>query len=420
MNNKFLQPLLQAGLLDIGDSDERLEHIEKSIADLEKKLKGDISLLSNYSLVSLDPNIPGEEPILEDVEKIVSEHWKALRAKFSERPVAILRAVILHALYNAGIEDAIVARIIYLTTSNFFPYAKVGREKDVVKAIIIELGEIAEAHANKEWALPDSEPSIKLPAFKFEKLKASVPDLDQEGLKQKLYESTSHSGTGLHAQNAQDRWANVFASGAAEGIVKILQNGLKGVAEGLDLTALSTSINKHLGTLMRTLDNSLKESFTSMRAVERRSKLLWWKETHYSAFLKDSYRSIPEICQPIVMALDLFQLVPDITPVSVDFLLKDTLHQLNHSAGTAMSISKLLEEINKPPNKELLKGCFDNVDMHKGRQSVTNFIDLLLHEKVSISDFTKYTGVEITEKISFADLAVTLLHDWMAVHLTKK
>ncbi|MEC3965807.1 hypothetical protein [Flagellimonas halotolerans] len=35
MENKFLQPLLQAGLLDIGDSPERLENIEKSITDLE-------------------------------------------------------------------------------------------------------------------------------------------------------------------------------------------------------------------------------------------------------------------------------------------------------------------------------------------------------------------------------------------------
>ena len=67
--------------------------------------------------------------VLVEVEAIIATHWKALRAKFSETPVPIIRAVILHALYNAGIQDAKIARIIYLAATNLYPYAKFGREK---------------------------------------------------------------------------------------------------------------------------------------------------------------------------------------------------------------------------------------------------------------------------------------------------
>ncbi len=87
MENKLLQQILQAGLLDIGDSDERLESIEKSIADLETKLKKEQTLLPAYTLVALDPNINTDEPVLAEVEAIIASHWKALRAKFSETPI---------------------------------------------------------------------------------------------------------------------------------------------------------------------------------------------------------------------------------------------------------------------------------------------------------------------------------------------
>src|SRR3546814_1560075 len=126
MENKLLQPLLQAGLLDIGDSDERLENIEKSIADVEAKLKKEQSLLPAYTLDALDPNINPDEPVLAEVEAIIAAHWKASRAMFSETPVPIIRAVILHALYNIGIGDSKIARIIYLTATNSYTYTNLG------------------------------------------------------------------------------------------------------------------------------------------------------------------------------------------------------------------------------------------------------------------------------------------------------
>ena len=79
MNDKFLQSLLQAGLFDIGDSDERLQWLQQSIADLQKKFEEDYSLLPRHTLVALDPNISDTELTLLETELIVTTHWKALR-----------------------------------------------------------------------------------------------------------------------------------------------------------------------------------------------------------------------------------------------------------------------------------------------------------------------------------------------------
>ena len=124
MDNEFLQSFLKTGLFEIGDSDDRLEKLRKSIADLQKKFEVDYSLLPKYTLVAIDPNISDTEPALLETEKIVSVHWETLRSKYPEMPRNILRGVILNAINNVGSKDPISARIIYLTALNLYPFVK--------------------------------------------------------------------------------------------------------------------------------------------------------------------------------------------------------------------------------------------------------------------------------------------------------
>ena len=142
MDDNFLQSTLKSGLFDIGDSDDRLKWLEQSVAALVKYLQKNYSLLPRYSLVALDPNISDREPILKDIEEIVTKYWKALRGKYPDMPRNIHRGVILNSLMQLGIEDPVAARIISLTSTNFYPYTKLGKEKDIVHTLLTELGEI--------------------------------------------------------------------------------------------------------------------------------------------------------------------------------------------------------------------------------------------------------------------------------------
>ena len=422
MENKYLQPLLQAGLLDIGDSDERLENIEKSIGDLEKNFKKDLSLLPGYTLVGLDPNINANDPVLEEAETIVATHWKALRAKFSERPIPILRAVILHALYNVGIEDAKIARIIYLTASNFYPYAKLGREKTIVEGILTELAELAEENASEEWSLDEEEPEMKLGSLKISDPKFGKIEIDKSILTTKINEALSNAPSGHGPQhdlnNAQ--YQEHFKEKLVQAISQSTNTAFNKLNNSFDFTALEDGINKFFTDFKKTLDQSLKASFTSIQAVERRSKLLWWKETLYSASLQGSYRTIDKVLQPIVMTGDLYQQLPDVTPVSVDYLLKDTLLLLNNSADKKITFTKFLEEISKESNKSVLKNYFKDKEKQVKRISITNFIGFLIHDKAEGASLKECTGIDGNENISYADIAVILLHDWMAEYLITK
>jgi hypothetical protein len=419
MESKLLQPFLQAGLLDIGDSDERLVHITNSIQDLRTKLAANKGLLMSYTLVALDPSISDTEPVLIDTEAIVSENWKALRSKFTERPIPLLRAVILNALYDLGSEDASIARIVYLTATNFYPYAKLGREKEIVERMLHELGNIAEKDAVEEWSLTTTQPELKISPLKISGLKFGEVKLDSTELKAKLKEAAGRTPQGLDPYSHPDPWSTHLSENATTGIENLLTTTFKSFAEGLTPSSLETPINKFFTDFKASLDHTLKASFTSIEAVERRSKLLWWKETLYSTSLEDSYRSIDKYMQPFVMASDLFQQLPAIVPVSVDYLLRDTLLILEDSANTKIPFSELLHAIDDAKSKVVLKSHFSDIDNSARRISVSDFFGLVFQGKTTIDTFKQYTGIDESEMVSLNDIGVIILHDFMAQYLTK-
>lgn len=418
MESKLLQPFLQAGLLDIGDNDARLEHITKSIEDLRTKLSANKGLLISYTLVALDPSIPDTEPVLIETEAIVSEHWKALRSKFTERPIPLLRAVILCALDDLGSQDASIARIIYLTGANFYPYAKLGREKDIIETMLHELGNIAEKHAVDEWSLTAKQPELKISSLKVSGLKFSEVKLDTTDLKKQLKTAAAHSPEGYQQYNYPNEWSTHFTNIATPAIETLLTATFKSFADGLSPASIETPINKFFAEFKTSLDQTLKASFTSIQAVERRSKLLWWKETLYSTSLENSYRTVDKYMQPFVMASDLYQQLPAIVPVSVNFLLRDTILILEDTADEKRPFAEILNSVITTENKAALKDHFREVENPFRRISLSDYFGLLFAGKTTIDTFKQYTGVDETEMVSLNDIGVIVLHDFMAQHLT--
>ncbi|PZU13934.1 MAG: hypothetical protein DI622_13755, partial [Chryseobacterium sp.] len=331
MENKLLLPLLKAGLLNIGDSDERLDNIEKSIIDLEALLKENLDFLPSYTLVALDPNINSSEPVIIEVEDIISEHWKALRAKFTETPVQIIRSVIINALYNIGLENVKIARIIYLTAINLYPFLKFKKEKPVIELMINELGDIAEKNAVEEWALSKEIPKIATPKLEIKGLTVGDIEVDREELENGLLIAIKNNPSTGHGSNhgGASTWGTHFADKGSESIANAIEGSLKKLEDSISPSSISDPINNFFNEFKNSLNQALNKSFSSIQSVERRSKLLWWKETLYSPSLKNSYRSVNEIQQAIIIANDLYNQLPSIVPVSVDYLLRDTLLLLN-------------------------------------------------------------------------------------------
>lgn len=419
MEDKFLQSLLKTGLFDIGDSDERLKWLQQSTEDLQKKLEEDYSLLPKHTLVAIDPNISDTEPILNETELIVTTYWKALRGKYPEMPRNIHRGVILNALNNVGVADPVAARIIYLTALNFFPYSKLNNEKGLVEVMLTELGEIAEKNAMEEWSLIEEKPALKIGTLKVNDFKFGSIELDKVKLKADLRTAINNdpsTGQGTpHGGNSQ--WGEHFANKSSEAISTAFNTALDTFNKSLSPSTLETPINKFFGEFKKTLDTNLKTSFASLTAVERRSKLLWWKETLYSPSLKRSYRGLDKNLLPIIMGADLNNQVPEITPISADYLLRDTLFLLNDKKDDLIKFTDYLSAISENTLKLILKNYFTTLNEIEGRISITDFIALLLNDRVKITDLFSKTGIKEDEQISLSDLSVAILHDLLTQRL---
>ena len=419
MEDKFLQEFLKTGLFDIGDNDERLKWLQSSISDLKKKFEEDYSLLPKYTLVALDPNISDTEPVMIESETIITTYWKALRGKYPEMPRNIIRGVILNSLNNVGVTNPLAARIIYFTAINFYPYAKLNTEKKLIESMLCALGEIIEKNAIEEWSLIEEEPVLKLGTLKVGGLKFVTAKLDQAKLKEKWQEAFTKAPSGhgpehgLHEPNYQ----NHFISKTTEAIAVSFDAALEGMNKSLSTIDIETPINKFFTEFKKSLDTNLKASFSSLTAVERRSKLLWWKETLYSPSQKKSYRGLDKNLLPILMSKDLNNQVPEITPISVDYLLRDTLFLLNDKKDDSITFSAYLSEIVKEGNKTVLKSYFENSDKANGRISITDFISLLINDRIKINNFKERTGIDATAKITFGELSVVVLHDLLTQRL---
>ena len=414
MDRTILQSLLDAQVFTLPDNDDRLTQLETSATQLAEKLQKNTSDISLYTLVALDPKISGTEPIIIEVENVIKENWTTIRSNRPEPPISIIRSVILSALNKIGTEDADCAQIIYLTATNYYPYAVLENEKGIVEEILLAIGQVAEQNATEEWALKETEPSIKLPTLKTSSIKINTVSIGKEAIETAFTFPTvtaAHYGADTNSVNVA---LATLKTKAPTAIVDAVNKALTTLTSGFDSKDFETSVNKFFTDFKKSLDQELRSSFIAMQAVERRSRLLWWKEALYSQHLKKSYRETEKELRPVVMAHDLFVQLPNTTPVSVDYLLRDTLFQLNEKLDEEVKFSDILTAIENSSNKDLLNGCFNGKKIENRRMTITDFIYLLVGGDLKTKDLLKYTGIDPKKTVTPCELSVMVLHDLLS------
>ncbi len=282
------------------------------------------------------------------------------------------------------------------------------------------LGEIAEANAVEEWSLIEEEPQLKLGSLKIGSLKFNAVTLDAKQFEAKfaLALGSDPSGYGPEHGLHQTNYKKHFITKTTEAVADSFNSAFQEFNKSASSADIEAPINKFFAEFKKSLDANLKASFSSLTAVERRSKLLWWKETLYSPSQKKSYRGLDKHLLPILMGFDLNNHVPEVTPISVDYLLRDTLFLLIDKQDTPLKFSDYLTEISKSDLKSIIKSCFSNTTETQGRISVTDFIALLVNDRVNIKDFKARTGIGESEEITLVDLSVIVLHDLLTERLT--
>jgi hypothetical protein len=439
-------------MLMIGEDDERYKIFQRTSEELAKKLSKKKGEIGRYTLVALDSSISPNEPLFSEVETILKRQWPTYRNTYPNPPVPFLRATILEALRIASNDDVTIAAIVWLTGSSFLPYTIPSTETDILTALLTYMGEKAEEEAGKKWGVNHEHESVvtKIPSLSLTlpqeaDATVEVPEIDKEFLTERLIAAAGPNDVQGNAiasprnsywPNQNAPWGQLFAEIASAGIAEAVESSLQVLSEeiagqpgrlvqqiNIQLTAYSTELNKWIKA-------ALLQASNGATTGERRTRLLWWKESLYSHSLQKSYRDMPSATTTFAMAYDLYRQVPAFCPRSVDFFLRETIQGIGLCNGKATQSTIPLGDFITLLRTLTTDRAFS--DLHKRVGSTSDstglgrrqtLLECVLSEPSKDGDqsveITTRLGVASDTEIEFGDLAVWLFHDLQSMKLAQ-
>lgn len=328
MSDQILLRFLSAGLIDVGGDDAKLEKLRQTAVDLAAALKQTPSKTSSFALIAFDPASPEDDPVITEVCHALKERWPTYINTFSGTPMLVLRALLLDALVQAAGDEKV--GIAFVTSArNALPFIEAGNEQEIWAEAVLEIERRVDARAEAEWATPES---IHVPNMKYSvpsAIEISLPEvgIDAADLVRALGAAATRGQGNPHwITNDPQSWGQQFGNLAGNAIANSVNAALEELQfEPIDLTGplkvLSQTVATYVGDTLR-----LVSSATA--GLQRRTNLIWWKETLYSPSARVSYRALPTSTVGALMALDLHQQVPTFSPVSVAAFLSETVLSL--------------------------------------------------------------------------------------------
>lgn len=425
----ILQAFLDTGLLNMVDDDEKFKHLQDTARDLaEKPSKSRIDVIK-ATLVSLDGEIPSAEPELERVEGALKKHWKTVKAKFPDVPRQLLRGVLLETLRRRAQKDVKTAAIIWLTGSSYFQHIKMGRDKSLCEAFLLEMGSKFEEAATKEWlgSYKYSPPKI---ANLEGKLNVKSASINVEELTKQLAAAVGstnvdNQNTGpdpnTYWPNQGQPWAHKFAPRAATGISQVINTSLgelvKGVTDALQESR--ADLSRKVAGINSAVEGAIGQIALGARIAERRGNLLWWRQTLYSPTLMLGYRNLDLSTAVVAMAHDLHKQIPSFYPHSLEFLLREAVRAVvdrqESQEINKISLTEFCKKLKTSGQATALMEALGSAGNETGRVPLLNLVKkAVAGETLDSSQIANHAGIQGKAELDFQELAVWMLRDMQA------
>jgi GTPase-associated system helical domain len=323
----IIDKYLENNLLEsFGTDESRYRYLTETVNSLLEKIKDDPSLLIQFSLVAFQPNPLAEEPKIILVYDTLKEHWRVVHNVYRERPILLIKAIMLETISRLCDIDGRLASIVYHANASAFTHYKDPKDGLLVHQVL----ETAAFKAEK-FAIDRYIPSIdieKSPDTKVEIVASEAVEVDRSTLQAKLMAAagqTDEQGVALtikpvnqYSVNQGGVWGGMFGNLAGESIAQSIESTIDEALSEFAKEA-STVISEKLQEI------SVYTNDSGESKLQTESKVLWWMQSLYSPKLRASYRDLPLPVTIIAMAHDLFDLVSVPIPESVVYILGEAI-----------------------------------------------------------------------------------------------
>ncbi len=423
MAESILQSYLNAQHIKTSEQGS-IESLKKAVTEVKKILEKKRPLIISYTLVALDPNVNSTEPVVQDVEKVIIKKWPAFKNSVTatkDKSTTYVRAVILESLSQMAKKENMIAAIIWHTARDTVSYYSIGGEVDIIKSVLQSLANQMEEAGQEIWGIASK---VEIGTFEGNEINIEISpsamvsgeNIEQHFKAGSLHTSWGDGGESSYTTNQGNaNWPTFFSERVASGLTEEINSAL--AKQNKSLSSVSKSIKENLDdyfSALRPFFEKISSTYASnIIANNKRSELLWWKQTLCSPRLRQSYRGFSLLETAILMAIDLADQVDPIYPISVDYLLRETLKDVhgeevdnNRSLSEWIDISLKLNEL----FKELLIPFSNDKE---GRKSLLEEMSNAI-SKGEAKSFFKVTGIDQKASISLSSLAVWLFHEIQA------
>ena len=353
----MLLRFLSAGLINLNGDDAKLTKLQEAAGDLAAILKKSPSKAASFALIAFDPQAPDTDPVSDEATAVLQKRWATYVNTFAGKPMTVIRAILLEALVQASGDETVGVAFV-ASARNVLPFMDAVNEQAIWVDVVADIEQRVDARAELEWATPESIHIQKMPLVTPSpiELPTASADINTQALAQRLQAAAGPNAASgptngnpyQQPQNQNVQWVTEFGTRAAEAISTTLKTALEESEAGsIDLSKPLIQLSQ---TVSEYVESILKSVSVATSGLQRRTNLIWWKETLYSPSARASYRDLPKPTAAALMAFDLYQQVPTFSPASVTAFLHETvlsLPDIDH--GEQRSIRDLLGEAVKSP-----------------------------------------------------------------------
>lgn len=357
MSDEILLQFLEAGVVDVGADDAKLQKLRDTAENLAAALKKTPAQAVSWTLVACDPEIASSDPVIANAWAALKANWATVANIYQGAiPVAVLRAILLDALMQVSLEDDSVAVSVANSARNMLPHMALGNEAEVWRRAVKQIEDQADARAESEWTTPEA---IHIDPMAYEapgdiKIVQEIKVVNREALQSRV--SAAAGPTGEQDQNPfwpsnqqqPSNWAAEFSKRMSNAIGDAVDSVAK--ANAIDPIDLSDPLSELAESVSSYVGQAMKAFSGATIGLQRRTNLIWWKETLYSPSTRVSYRTMASFTAASMMALDLFNQVPTFSPASVSAFLSEAILQLPEaSSWKGISVPVVVERLLADP-----------------------------------------------------------------------
>lgn len=438
--SELLKKFNRAGLIEkLEGIDQRFEYIEAAAKDMGERLAQDASLLIRSVLSGLDPDIPGDDPMILMAEESLIKQWASMRSIHTDLPVLICRGILLDACDQVA--KGVNAVILWNTAADTMPLMRLGAEEVVVQEMLLSWATEAESVS---LVVPSISTVKRAPATK----KIITGEIEpvtsftvkRVNLQQRVAAATGPSHPTVEGElenpnpnwpNSNNTWAHAFATKMAD----LLEDRFNSIyshttdTQNKVIKQINEGNNTQIGIIKELLSSQrswlqgvVEDSKASQRAEHLRLNTLWWSTAMYSTSHQRSYRDLDPVISTLIMAVDLLGEVQLPVPTSVVYTLSETVGKLPRAGfeqkQTLITILGQISSQRAGLNPLFVEGI--SLPPETGRLSLRDIIfAALLGTDENLDMLVSRSGVDSDSEFSMPQIAKIIFRQHQAVKLAE-